>query len=270
MKHKLFFLLYFVALLFIAACVGLPMHKTPPPPQDDSQSIAVASHPERSTLAVLKFINTSALGKGEHYQPWEYGIASMLTTDLQETAMFNIVDRERLNDILFEHRMQQSGLTDPATALTIGKLVTARYILTGSFMVVGDQLRINVQTLSVEKGILLGSASATGKVDQFFLVEKEIYSKVTHVLQVMLDEEQQTRIMNAVETKSVDASLKNYSGETTLMKADELKKTGSMDEISRLMKEAKRMFEEALRYDPDFERAKVNISKLVIAIPMTL
>lgn len=269
MKRKPFFWLLLVAQVLMAACSGLPLHKASSTPRE-KQAPPAAVRPQKSTLAVLRFINTSAQKKGGYYQPWEYGIAAMLTTDLQETDMFNIVDRERLNDILQEHRLQKAGLTDPSTALAIGKLATARYILTGSFLVVGQKLRINVQVFSVERGIQLGAVSATGSVDQFFLVEKEIYAKVTPVLQVMLDQEQQDRIMRTVETKSVDASLKNYAGETVLMEADELKKTGSTDEIARLMKEAKRMFEEALHYDPDFERAKVNISKLVIAIPMTL
>lgn len=274
MKHKRFFLtVVLLAVSMSAAGMALAMddNTIPSRPQEKSkffQFIMPRAH--RSTLAVLKFINTSAKETGAHYQPWEYGIAAMLTTDLEETCLFNIVDRERLNDILREHQLQQAGLTDPATALAIGKLATARYILSGSFMVVGQKLRINVQVFSVEKGILLGAASATGRVDQFFLVEKEIFTKVTPVLQVMLDEDKQAKIINAYETRSVDASLKNYSGEMVLMKADEMKKTGSLDEIARLMKEAKKMFEEALQYDPDYERAKTNIANMVNAIPMTL
>ncbi|MEN6473685.1 MAG: CsgG/HfaB family protein [Syntrophaceae bacterium] len=274
MKHKRFFLIVFLLTVsFSAAAMALAMDNStiPSRPQEKRTLFPfIMPRTHRSTLAVLKFINTSEQEQGSRYQPWEYGIAAMLTTDLEETSLFNIVDRERLNDILREHQLQQAGLTDPSTALAIGKLATARYILTGSFMVVGQKLRINVQVFSVEKGILLGAASATGRVDQFFLVEKEIFTKVTPVLKVMLDEDKQAKIINAVETRSVDASLKNYSGEMVLMKADAMKKSGSLDEIVRLMKEAKKMFEEALQYDPDYERAKTNIANMVNAIPMTL
>jgi hypothetical protein len=86
----------------------------------------------------------------------------------------------------------------------------------------------------------------------------------------MLDEEKQTKILNTIETKSVDASLKNYSGEIALMKADESKKMGQEKDANMFEKDAKQKFKEALEYDPTYERAKKNLAKLVMAIPMTL
>ncbi|HQI02038.1 MAG TPA: CsgG/HfaB family protein [Deltaproteobacteria bacterium] len=225
---------------------------------------------ERPALAILKFINTSSQKGGERFRPWEYGIPAMLTTDLEQTSMFIMVERLRLNDILREHEMQQAGLTDPATALAVGKLATAKYVLSGTFMVTGQELRIHVQVFSVEGGTLLGEASAKGRVDRFFLVEKDAFVKVTRVLNIMLEEEKQARIVGAVETKSLEASLKNYSGETALIKVHELEKTGNRREIAELMKYAKQMFTEALEFDPGYDRAKINISRMINAIPMTL
>ena len=225
---------------------------------------------ERSGLAVLRFVNTTSKERANYFQPWEYGIAAMLTTDLEETAMFNIVDRERINEILKEIQLQQSGLVDKKSAVTIGKLTAAKYILTGTFMEMGGQLKISAQVFSVEKGIQLCATSATGKTDKFFIVEKNLFTKVTKVLEVMLDEEKQSKILNTIETKSVDASLKNYSGEIALMKADESKKMGQEKDANMFEKDAKQKFKEALEYDPNYERAKKNLAKLVMAIPMTL
>lgn len=243
-----------------------------PSRQQEKSKVTPAMVPrsERSSLAILKFINSSPQKKGDRFQPWEYGIPAMLTTDLEQTSLFNIVERLRLNDILREHEMQQAGLIDPETALAVGKLATAEYLLSGTFMVVGQELRIHVQIFSVQGEILLGSAYAKGRVDQFFLVEKEIFTKVTRVLKVILDEEKQASIVNAVETRSLDASLKNYSGETALIKAHELEKTGRSREIPELMKYAKQMFVEALEFDPGYDRARINISRMINAIPMTL
>lgn len=274
MKHKRFLLIPLLLTgLFFVASAGVSKDKAPSlsPRQDKStESLLVVPQGERSTLAILKFINNSPKKRGERFQPWEYGIPAMLTTDLEQTSMFNMVERLRLNDILREHDMHQAGLTDPATTLAVGKLAAARYILAGTFTVVGKELRINVQVFSVEGGILLGEASAKGGVDRFFQVEKDIFVKVTRVLHVMLEEEKQARIVSAVETESLDASLKNYSGETALVKADELEKTGRSGEAAGLVEYARQMFKEALEYDPEYERARKNISKLINAIPMTL
>jgi TolB-like protein len=225
---------------------------------------------ERPGLAVLKFVNTTPKKRASDLQPWEYGIPAMLTTDLEETAMFNIVDRERINDILKEIELQKSGLVDPKTAVTIGKLTAAKYILTGTFMEMKGQLKITGQVFSVEKGIQLRATSVTGKTENFFMLEKDLFTRVTKIMGVIMDEEKQAKILSTFETTSMYASLKNYAGEIALMMADELRKVGKEGEAEDLQKSAKQNFKEALEYDPNYERAKRNLAKLVRAIPMTL
>ena len=225
---------------------------------------------QRSGLAILKFINSTSNEKADYFQPWEYGIAAMLTTDIEQTGMFNIVDRERLNDILEEQRLQATDLFDQSTAVSIGKMVSAEYILTGTFMVVENNLKIMGQVFSVEKGIQLGAVSAVGATEQFFMVEKELFEKVSDTLSMMLDTEKKRKILASIETKSVDASLNNYSGEIAMLKAEEMKKRGDTEKTKMYNDEAKNKFREALKADPKYKRAKENLSRLQMAIPMTL
>jgi TolB-like protein len=225
---------------------------------------------ERAGLAILNFKNTTAQERAMKFQPWEYGLAAMLTTDLEEIGVFNIVDRERLRDILKEQELQYSGLVDPNTAVRVGKLIAARYILTGSFTEMNGGLRISAQIFSVEKGIQLGATSIEGETNNFFLVEKKLFVKIIESLEVMVSEEEKAKILGAVETQSVDASLKNYSGEMAIAKAAEFKRMGKKDEAGRLLREAKERFSEALQYDPNYKRAKKNLATLSMGIPITL
>jgi len=225
---------------------------------------------ERAGLAILNFKNTTAQERAMKFQPWEYGLAAMLTTDLEEIGIFNIVDRERLKDILGEQKLQYSGLVDQNTAVRLGKLIAAQYILTGSFSEMNGELRIAAQIFSVEKGIQLGATSIVGETKNFFLVEKKLFVKIIGFMEVMLSEEEKAKIVKAVETQSVDASLKNYSGEMAMVKAAELKRMGKREEAVRLLREAKERFSEALEYDPNYQRAKKNLATLVMAIPLTL
>jgi TolB-like protein len=225
---------------------------------------------ERDGVAVLNFKNTTAQEQANQFQPWEYGIATMLTTDLEAIGIFNIVERERLRDIAKELNLQNSGLVDKDTAVAVGKLTAARYILTGSFTEMNGELRIAVQIFSVEKGIQLGAASMTGKTNEFFHLEKRLFIKVIDFLEVMLSEENKEKIMKNIETESVNASLKNYSGEMAMVKAQELKRVGKKDEAIRLLRDAKNEFAEALEYDPNYARAKKNLATLARAIPITL
>ena len=225
---------------------------------------------ERSGLAILNFKNTTARDWASKFQPWEYGLAAMLTTDLEEIGIFNIVDRERLKDILSEQSLQYSGLVDQKTAVRLGKLVASQYILTGSFSEMNGELTIVTQIFSVEKGVQLGATSIAGETKDFFSLEKKLFVKIIGFLEVMLSEDEKAKIVKAVETQSVDASLKNYSGEIAMAKAAELKRIGKKEDAVRLLQEAKERFSEALKYDPKYQRAKKNLAMLTMAIPLTL
>ena len=262
-------------LIVVALSSGLGMasdsSQSKTQPQKNDQTPMTANPREtRTGLAVLKFANTTPEERAIHFQPWELGIATMLMTDLEQTKIFNIVARDRLNDILKEYELQQAGLIDPLYAVNIGKLTAAKYILTGSFMEMNGELKITANVISVENGLQLGAASAMGRTDNFFMVEKDLFNKVIEFLKVMLTEEEKARIANKIETKSVEASLKNYSGEMATMKIDELKKAGKAEEAAELKKDAKKMFKEALKEDPAYQRPKENMKKFILVFPMTL
>ncbi len=225
---------------------------------------------ERSGLAILNFKNSTSGERANRFQPWEYGIASMLMADIESIGLFNIVSRERLKDILKEQTLQHSGLVDPESVVQVGKLAAAHYILTGSFTEMNGTLRVEAQVFSVESGAQLGAASVTGQTDQFFQIEKQLIFKITEYLKVMLADDSKAQIASNIETKSMYASLNNYAGEMILSDAADLLQQGKSDEANKLKKLARSNFKKALKYDPKYERAKKNLVKLTMGIPLTL
>jgi TolB-like protein len=236
----------------------------------DSTGRAGLPRSDRAALAVLNFRNTTEKEQAARFQPWEYGIATMLSTDLESLGVFNIVERERLRDIVREFELQSSDLVDSQTAVKVGRLVAADYLLTGSFSEMKGELRIAVQVFSVEKGVQLGAASIQGETETFFTMEKKLFIEVIDFLEVMMNEEDRTRIATEAETRSVDASLMNYSGEMALSRAREMKRTGRNQDAVRLLQEARKNFSAALAYDPAYARARKNLETLAMAIPITL
>ena len=225
---------------------------------------------QRKGLMVLNFKNNTLKSVAEEYQPWEFGIASMIMTDLETIGLFTVISREMLKDIVKEQEFQLTGLVDPKKAVKLGRLAAAKYILAGSFMEMRGSLRIESQVFSVETGAQLGAASVMGKTDTFFDLQKELTLKVTKFLDAMLTAEEQMLIAKNIETKSVRASLSNYKGEIELMKSEELKAKGKAEESKKIKLVAKKDFERALSYDPNYERAKENLSRISLAIPTTL
>ena len=66
----------------------------------------------------------------------------------------NIVERHRIDAIFREQNLQRSREFDPNTAVRIGRLVGAQYVVTGSFTRHGDSYRLAVRMLDVETGIV--------------------------------------------------------------------------------------------------------------------
>ncbi|HQQ52075.1 MAG TPA: hypothetical protein PLZ29_12840 [Spirochaetota bacterium] len=69
---------------------------------------------------------------------------------------------------------------------------------------------------------------------------------------------------------SVEASLKNYKGELTVEEAKNLAQAGKKEEAKKLIEEAKKDFKEAVAIDPNYVKAKKNLSRISMAIPVTL
>jgi class 3 adenylate cyclase/CHAT domain-containing protein len=92
---------------------------------------------------------------------------SLLSRDLQAEPRIRPVERELLDKLLEELKLSSSALADPATALKIGKILSARVMVTGSIMAEEKgrivMLRfIDTETTAVRKVI---SVASPGKID---------------------------------------------------------------------------------------------------------
>ncbi len=225
---------------------------------------------KRSGLMVLNFKNATLKSRAEEFGPWEFGIPSMLMTDLEAIGLFTIISREQMKEVIKEQEFQMSGMVDPDKAVKLGRILAARYMLAGSFMEMNGSLRIESRVYSVETGAQLGAAAVAGKTDGFFELQKELVVKVSSYLDTMLSAEEAKLIAKNVETRSVDASLNNYRGEIAVMKAEELKAKGAADEAKKALETAKTSFQKAIALDPEYEKARKNLARISLAVPVTL
>ena len=62
-------------------------------------------------------------------------ITDMMTTELDRTGIFNLVERENLNYIADELKLSQSGLMDSNYAPEVGKIKGAEFTMTGAVTV---------------------------------------------------------------------------------------------------------------------------------------
>ena len=169
-------------------------------------------HSKKTVISVIKFEDRS-IGTKE-YEPWRMGIPDMIMESLAVVPSFKVVSRDYLiKSVLKEQEFQLLGATDPASAVKLGNLLNASYIIAGSFSVFKNTLYINAKVLSVETGEVRYQASARGLVDSFYELQNRIALDITKGLNLTLTEEEKQRVLERYETKVVNASLANYNGE---------------------------------------------------------
>ena len=121
--------------------------------------------PSSRTIAVSYFDNTSGL---DQYAPLSKGLADMLITDLSNIESIQIVEREKLQSLLEEISIGGSAFFDSTTAQRLGKGLGAEMVLTGAFLSIDPQMRIDARLIEVETGKVISASQVTGKSSDFF------------------------------------------------------------------------------------------------------
>ncbi len=130
------------------------------------------------TLAVMPFEN-NAFTDPAAFEPLSKGLATMLTSDLARFAPgLKLIERSRIKKLLKEIAMGQSGIFTESTALEAGKLSGAKHIAFGSFMVIGDDVRLDVRVVEVETSTVVTADSIMGKTKQFMSLERRLAGKI--------------------------------------------------------------------------------------------
>ena len=133
------------------------------------------------TIAITYFDNTS---KDPSYDPLIKGLADMLISDLSGIESVNMVEREKLDAILKEIDLGESKFIDNATAQKMGKGLGAQYILTGSFIVMGDDFRIDARLVNVGNGEIVFSKAVEGNKETFFDIQDDLANEIIEKLQL--------------------------------------------------------------------------------------
>ncbi len=79
-------------------------------------------------------------------------VAELVAAKLAERPPFVVVERERLKDIMREHRLKDLGMLDEGSTAEFGKLLGAQGIISGSLAAVGPRYILVVRQVDTETG----------------------------------------------------------------------------------------------------------------------
>lgn len=146
-------------------------------------ALALTAHAAPATITpTVAVIYFDYQGKSEELVPLKKGLASMLISDLAGSDGYRVVERERLEDVLAELKLQASAKIDQTSAVKAGKLLGAHYLVLGSYFDVMKQLRIDARIVEVETGRVLRSAGATGQPEDFVGLEQKLATELARHL----------------------------------------------------------------------------------------
>lgn len=138
---------------------------------------------EKRVVAVLYFDNNTPQ---RDYDVLQKGLADMLITDLAGVEGLQIVEREKLQTLVDELKLQQTKFFDPKTAQKFGKGIGAQFAITGSLTAFDPELRIDVRLIEVATAKVVMADSVVGHKAKFFELEQQLVQKFIGGLNVKL------------------------------------------------------------------------------------
>jgi len=201
--------------------------------------------PGIKTIAVLDFKNRSVDDK-EKFDPMEKGFSELIINQLRGAVQLKVVERERISWIMDEIGLENTpGKFDVASAVRVGKQLGVHAVVLGSFIKFKGEMWLGARLVKVETSEILATEDVKGDADEFFVLAEKLSMKVAKGVNVNITEAQ---IEKGTETKSLDAMMAYSEGLVLVEKGD--------------YDGAVKKFEEALKKDPTYDKARIKAQSL--------
>jgi len=146
------------------------------------EAVLTQSAPVENTIAVFPF---RYRGANEELRPLERGLSQLIVTDLSKVARLRLLERERVQALLDEMQLTDSGRVQSATGARSGRMLRAASVVQGTLQDQpgnGSQLRLDANVINATNASVTASGAATDRLQQLFEVEKTV---VLQLLQKM-------------------------------------------------------------------------------------
>jgi TolB-like protein len=133
----------------------------------------------RPGIAVMPFDNSGSYGQDkENFDALQKGIAGMLISELAANPAARVVERAEIQKLLEEQNLGATGRVDPQTAAKVGKLVGARYVITGAFIDFYGDFRLDARIVNVETSEIVKVESDRMQRDHLFDIIRNVAARL--------------------------------------------------------------------------------------------
>jgi tetratricopeptide (TPR) repeat protein len=207
-------------------------------------SINPSTIPDNS-VAVLYFKN---MGKKKDLDPIQKGLADMVITDLSKVKKIKVVERVRMQKMIEEMGLGQTGLVDETTSPRMGKLLGASKLIQGSFMdLAKEAVRLDAGVVQVKPGKDIQPQKIQGKMAKFFQLEKDLVFGILDRMAVPLTQAEKDDI-RIIPTENLLAFM-------AYCRALDYEDRG-------MLRESRQEYQKAIELDPKFQPASQGSSRV--------
>lgn len=207
------------------------------------------------TVAVLPFEN---LNRDSTYEVLSRGMCESLIAGLSSVQSLILVERSQVEKILKEQALGLTGVVDEKTAPKTGQLLGAKYVVMGSYQIIGGKVRIITRFVDVETGQIDQSkvVSVTGVYPkEVFDLQDQIASKLVASFNVAATKNETDQMAAVLKsTKDFTAYELYIKGRNAYLLSTE---QGYQDAIS--------LFKKAIEKDPNYALAYAGLSEAYTA-----
>jgi TolB-like protein len=206
-----------------------------------------APSPGIKTIAIIDFDNNS-IDDVARYQNLGKAMAKILITDFSVLSGLRIVERERLQFLIDELKIQRSEINgqpvfDKAATSQAGKMLGAHSFVFGSFSRFGKIFRIDARLVKTETGEIFKTASVEGKPEKAFELAKKLTLAISQNLEVDIKKAEKEQLDQLGKEELPLEALALYSDAIAKANREEYK-------------EAHKKLEQALALAPNFQKAR--------------
>ena len=159
----------------LCGCQGANSDISPSRPQDiPSPRIESLSPHPLDPPYTLAFLPLDNLTPNARLHWLGRSLSEMLANDLAIWPSLSVVAREAMGPVLREQWLQQRGFSSSVPPVELGHLQGVHYLVRGGFHQYKENLKVDLQIVDVETGVIVGSLSAQGPQSEIPRVEHDL------------------------------------------------------------------------------------------------
>jgi len=199
----------------------------------------------KRSVAVMYFENLS----DDLSLNWmQKGIGELLNAGLSRSHEIRVLDSQRLFDILRDMGKEGEGRIDRKSASEVAKRAEVGTMVLGNIIKVGSTIRVQSRIVDAKTGEILHAGHADGESDEdIFSIVASLTDDIQEYFEVRVEGERIDEVwLKDIMTKSVEAYRYFIEGREHLFQSE--------------WQEARHLYEKAVKLDPDFAVAYVDLA----------